>query len=385
MKRVLLLTCIVAVTWVHAQLDQESLTKRLSDHHKNSDLPGFAVCIIGYGKVIFQQGFGYSDKLSKKPYTIHSIQNIGSVSKTFTGLAVVKAISDGYLSLDDEINEILPFSVINPHFPETPILVRHLLNHTSSIQDGKKYGKSYISAFEKDDRLNVHGGFSEFIFRHEEMSNEQFLVKILTKKGEWYSKKNFIKSKPGETNGYSNLNAALAGVIVEEATGIPFKEYVQENILGPIAMESSGWDFENIDMKQHATLYFPAGGVVPWYSLITYPDGGLKSTISDIASYLIEMIKAYEGSSVFLSAEYARMLLPGDDDNDRAFWGMGTKSRNIGHSGSDPGVQVDMQFNADSKIGRIIFCNTNAEDNEQLAAQYNGIHEILREFESTLK
>ena len=61
---------------------------------------------------------------------------------------------------------------------------------------------------------------------------------------------------------------------------------------------------------------------------------------------------------------------------------MGVKSRNIGHGGSDPGIQTDMQFNADTKIGRIIFTNVNAEDNEALWEEYRGIHKILAKYEA---
>ena len=77
-------------------------------------------------------------------------------------------------------------------------------------------------------------------------------------------------------------------------------------------------------------------------------------------------------------------MLPGDDDKDRAFWGMGEISRNIGHGGSDPGVQTDLQFNADYKVGRIILTNVNAEDNEILWEQYRGIHQILAKYEQKL-
>jgi len=63
---------------------------------------------------------------------------------------------------------------------------------------------------------------------------------------------------------------------------------------------------------------------------------------------------------------FARLMLPGDDDINRAFWGMGEQSQNIGHGGSNPEVQTDLQFNADRKIGRIILANVRAEDNDIL-------------------
>jgi len=147
-------------------------------------------------------------------------------------------------------------------------------------------------------------------------------------------------------------------------------------------MTNSDWTHQNIATEKFATLYFPRGKVVPYYRLNTYPDGGLLSSVADLSLFLQNIIQAYNGDSQFLNRETAALLLPGDADQERAFIGMGQKNRNIGHSGSDPGVQTDMHFNADSKIGRIIFTNVNAEDNEVLWEQYQGIHNILAKYEA---
>ena len=124
---------------------------------------------------------------------------------------------------------------------------------------------------------------------------------------------------------------------------------------------------------------------MPSYKLITYPDGGLLSNSMDLSKFLNEMIRAYDGNSDYLKLEIANLLLPGDSDGNRAFWGMGKTSRNIGHTGSDPGVQTDISFNADTKIGRVIMSNVNAEDNEALWKQYREIHRILAAYEDKIR
>jgi CubicO group peptidase (beta-lactamase class C family) len=165
---------------------------------------------------------------------------------------------------------------------------------------------------------------------------------------------------------------------------MPFEEYTETRIFEPLDMQSTSWQIEKEELNLLATLYFPEGKEVPHYRLITYPDGGLFSNTVDLSNYLKEMILAYSGRSTYLPSEFARLMFPGDDDINRAFWGMGEKSRNIGHGGSDPGVQTDLQFNADMKIGRIILTNVNAEDNEMLWNQYRGIHDILARYENKL-
>ena len=368
-----------------AQNYSDSLTQALTRHYQNSNLPGFAVAIINESGVLYQHGFGYADISQKRPFTPNTVLNLGSVSKTFAGVALVKAIEAGKITMDTKINDVLPFEIVHPRFKESPILVRHLVAHTSSLTDTRYYGQSYIWSGREVEAENVSQDFLNFIKSHEQISLETFLKRIYVKGEKWYKKKNFLKTKPGTTQEYANLNAALMAYILEQLIGQPYDAYTREQILEPLNMNASAWSYRKIDMTNLAKRYFPRGQIVPAYSLITYPDGGLYSTVADLSHYLREMILAYGGDSDFLRLEYAQLLLPGDDDNERAFWGMGQKSRNIGHGGSDPGTQTDMQFNADSRIGRIIFTNVNAEDNQALWEQYRGIHDIIAKYEGKIK
>lgn len=382
LKNILSLGFLFLLSNMYGQNNSDLLTTELKKHFEQSDLPGFAVSVVNEKGILYQQEFGYANKEEKRLFSINTVENLGSVSKTVVGLALIKAIEDEKLSLETKISDYLPFNVINPYYPDSPILVRHLANHTSSILDTKNYGKSYILAENTTNTENVHQDFLNFISNHKKIPMKIFLSNILEKGGDWYKKKNYLKSKPGTEQEYSNLNAALVALIIEKATGVSFKEYTKNKIFEPLKMTSTSWSIQETSNNNFATNYFPNGQIVPRYNLITYPDGGLYSSVSDLSQYLNEIIKAYSGKSDFLKPEYAKLLLPGDEDKNRAFWGMGQKSRNIGHGGSDPGVQTDLQFNADSKIGRIIITNVNAEDNENLWRQYRQIHNIIAKYES---
>ena len=380
------LTILVVFSFaiLRAQSSTDALTQALERHYQDAALPGFAVAIVNEEGVLYQHGFGYADLAEKEPFKPNNLQNLGSVSKTVVGLALVKAIEEGKIRMDDAINEILPFPVIHPHHKDIPILVRHLANHTSGILDSKHYGKSYVYAGNEQEGPEYHQEYLGFLKSHDKISLKDFLFNSLHRKGKWYKKKNFLKASPGTSQEYSNLNAALAAYLVELATGIPFQEYTRKMIFEPLGMKSTAWTIDAIDKKRLTTLYFPAGKIVPRYALITYPDGGLYSTIEDVSLFLIAMIKAYQGNSDYLPSPYYQILLPGDADEQRAFWGMGQKSRNIGHRGSDPGIQTDLQFNADRQIGRVIFANVNAEDSEELWPQYEKIQDIIAEFEDRI-
>jgi len=381
---IFLITGILLSIGVKAQNYADTVTMKLNEHFKASDFPGFSVAIVSENEVLYENSFGFANKESQMDFETTTIQNLGSVSKTVVGLALTKAIEDGKLTMDTDINDVLPFQVVNPFFKDTPILIRHLANHTSSILDTKHYGKTYLLDENFVENANIHADFLGFLKSHASMELKEFLFSILNKEGDWYSKRNFLKAKPGAKKEYSNLNAALTAYIIEIATDVPFEEYTQKKIFEPLGMLSTSWKIEREDLNMVATQYFPAGKQVPRYRLITYPDGGLYSNTADLSNYLKEVIRAYSGNSTYLTLEYAKLMLPGDDDIYRAFWGMGEESRNIGHGGSDPGIQTDLQFNADRKIGRIILTNVNAEDNEILWKQYRGIHDILAKYENKL-
>src|SRR6185436_9845830 len=70
-----------------------------------------------------------------KPFTPNTIMNVGSIAKPFTGVALMRAVQEGKLSLDEDINAYLPFRVVNPYYPMEKITLRHLATHTSGITD----------------------------------------------------------------------------------------------------------------------------------------------------------------------------------------------------------------------------------------------------------
>lgn len=90
--------------------------------------------IIVNRKLVWTRGYGFADRERAVPFTQDTIMNIGSISKTITGAALMRAVQEGKLSLDGNINKYLPFKVANPSFPNEPITLRQLATHTSRVQ-----------------------------------------------------------------------------------------------------------------------------------------------------------------------------------------------------------------------------------------------------------
>ena len=310
---------------------KDSLTMALSQLYKLEHINGFGVGIVSEDSVLYTSGFGFSDVASNNPYTEGTIQNIGSVSKTFIGISLMKAQDLGKLNLDDPVNDYLPFEVKNPHYPEDPITLRHLATHTSSILDTEFYGKSYVlkDIFTGSDTMGIKEYFNPPEAR---ISMIAFLENTLSKEGPWYQQSGFLEKRPGELFAYSNVGATLAAAALERATGMGFDTFTKQHILRPLGMEASGWSFDDIDMEAHSTLYANVDTPLPYYSLITYPDGGLICSPADLGKYLVELIRGYSGKGTLLSeASYQELFRPQldstqlpdrdtDNDKDRAHY-----------------------------------------------------------------
>ncbi len=380
----------------------DSLTGELNQIHKAGFINGFAVAIVNQDSILYQAGIGFANIENKKTYTESTIQNIGSVSKTLIGIALLKAQEMGKLNLDDSINQYLPFEVINPNYPNEPLTIRHLATHTSTILDTDFYnGKAYVLKDQQDksspnpEKLN-----EKFNSPDSHMPMIDFLEKVLSKKGEWYGKDGFSENKPGEIFEYSNIGATLAAAVLEIAVNKSYSEFTRKHILEPLEMSSSGWSYESIDLANHSKLYSDPKTEIPLYSLITYPDGGLITSSNNLGIYLSELVKGHSGNGTLLQKnsynELFREQLPADSFPDRdeeddyddeyntgIFMGF-TPRGYIGHTGGDPGIATYMFFNPETKIGRILIINTSVSNSGGVDEFYS-IWNTLGKYENRLK
>ena len=172
---------------------------------------------------------------------------IASISKTFIGLAVMKAQELGKLELDDPVSKHLPFALVNPHHPELPITVRHLVTHTSTILDKQDYlFRAWVLCDTVDLVTNLAVSIEpcRFSAPATAVSMEEFLRRYLAPDGVWHSDTAFADLKPGERFDYSNIGATLAALVVEKSTGMPFDVFTQQHIREPQDMHTHTWQGE---------------------------------------------------------------------------------------------------------------------------------------------
>ncbi|WP_062060586.1 serine hydrolase domain-containing protein [Aquimarina longa] len=391
MKKIIFISLLFLIISCNKDDDSININKHLDDKlqkaYDNSKLAGFSVAVVDNNKVLYKKSFGFANIKKNKKYSNHTVQNIASISKTFISLAIMKAVEQGKLNLDANINTYLPFDIIHPYHPTKPITIRHLATHTSGINDGDVYNKSYI--FENPSEVDVSRYPEEiqplmlFFKNNIKMDESIFLEKVLSTSGEWYSKENFIENAPGEKYEYSNIAAALAAFIVENVTNTSYEEYTKKHIFTPLQMDATGWNFSSINTKNLSTLYLKKDLEIPRYSLITKADGGVITSTSDFSKYLIEMIKGYHGKGKLLSAESYKTIYTHQANHTEIaeteggiFWEI-TDNKTITHDGGDPGTSTICLFDPIKNRGYYFVTNISTDFNAEIEESLDKIWALI--------
>jgi len=333
----------------------------------NVGIMGFAAAVIVNKQVVWTKGYGFADWQQTRAFTPHTAARIASVTKPFVGVAMMRAVSEGRLSLDADINRYLPFRVINPHRPDAPITLRHLATHTSGITDRWEV---YRAVYRFDGRPGA--------------PLQQFLSDYFTPGGAHYAKDNFLDAVPGALREYSNIGAALVGLIVERAVEQTLPAYTKRHIFQPLGLLNTAWSPADLDASRLSQPFVSQEGFaspIPLYSITTYPDGGMLTSVADLSRFFVAMLNdgRYNGTRILDSASSAEMRrfqfndanrpsnYPAADGNSGLFWRTKLNGARVGHGGNDPGVEVEMLSDVAGDIGIVYISNTSLAGTDRRA------------------
>ncbi|MDR6981967.1 CubicO group peptidase (beta-lactamase class C family) [Rheinheimera pacifica] len=345
-------------------------------------VPGLAIARIKNGQTVLLQTYGKANIATGTPVTKDTLFNLASISKPIMGLVLLQLADQGKLDLEQDINNYLPFRVDNPHTAGEKITLRHLASHSSGIADFYDIN-SYAENQEPDISLGQH------------------LTSLLLADGDNYHQgEHFLPQLPGEKRQYSNLAAGLAGYLVEATTGMSLAQYSKVNLFPALAMHHSSWLLHDVALETVAVPY-EVEQCVPYFflcadtespslnSLISryinppakyksfkpyphfgnpqYPDGGVRSSISELSQFLVAILNNQDsaGRPLLSDAMYNEMFslqLPESvSANQRFFW-RDNEMGLTGHMGSDLGVFTALYFDRSSKDGFIILMNRGVDD-----------------------
>ena len=316
--------------------------------------PGASLCIVVGDEPMWVHHLGYANIENDIPVSDSTIFNLASISKPVTATALMHLWEESdTFSLDDDINDFLPFEVENPNWPNEPITFFQLLTHTSSIHD---------NWFGVMDDLNVFGADSP-------IQLDTFLYHYLVPDGIYYnSSLSYNDSIPGSTYyDYSNIGFALVGYLVEYMSGIPFEDYCQQNMFEPLGMDNTSWFQANLDTNNIAMQYEWTGNGYNPYGLTGipyYPCAQLRCTALDLAKFLSVNINhgTYNGFTLLdsltaelITTEYF-VISQYDVPQGLAWWFDPVYDSWI-HEGGWYGVKTVTGFNKDHQKGVIFLSN----------------------------
>jgi len=334
----------------------EELQNFLFQRMSASGIPGLSIAIVKDKELAYERGFGFRDinlGLRSTPQTIYCT---GSVTKTFTATAVMQLHENGRLSIEDPVEEYVPFKC-RP-FGET-ILIKHLLSHAS--------GLPWLGYAETT--LAQTAGRSD---RWLPICSPQDLLVFMEGAEEW------ALSKPGQWNAYLNEGYILLGMVLEKASKTKYADYVKEHILNPLQMHRSTFYEEDVRKEVDvATPYIvsrdgektPAR--YPYGEMIS--DGGLMSSASDMVNFMKMLLSegVFENRRI-LSTESARNMMEPKvrtieepiEGVGRRYYGYGLRIKTnffgqnlIHHSGSVYGSSAYMGLIPREKLGVVVLAN----------------------------
>ena len=347
---------------------EDYIIERMQTNH----IPGLTACIVVGDEIVWTFAYGYQRIEPEIMATDSTLFMMASISKTFTGTAVLQLWEDGLIDLYGPVNDYLvDLQVANPFYPSPDISVWNTETHTSSIRDNW----NVMSA------LYTFGGDSPIPLG-------EFMYDYYDPDGRFYSEgNNFYNYPPGAYYNYSNMAYALQGYLVEEVTGTSFDQYCNENIFWPMGMDETSWFLADLDTNHVAMPYQWLGDEWVAYGYFGYPDypaGQLRTSSLQLARLLIAFlnegwVNGYQVLDAATVAEATTPQCPSLNPNIGLTWyRMFPGGRTVwGHGGGDIGVRTLFGFCPAEGTGVVVLTNGEAGLGAIFAALFDYATELL--------
>ncbi|WAI00342.1 serine hydrolase domain-containing protein [Methanogenium organophilum] len=249
------------------------------------NIPGAVVAVVADGELVYANGYGYADIETQAPVDPEAtLFHVGSITKLFTWTCVMKQVEKGTIDLDADVNTYLKDFSIPETYPGQPVTMRHLMTHSAGFEEEE-----------------IHFAVAE--------PADLYSYRI-------YCEENIpaIVYPPGTVSSYSNYGTTLAAVILEDVTGVPYDEYVQENILTPIGMTDTIVSYPEAPEADAITAsgYHSVGGTnvaVPDTVFVIGPAGTISAPATDMAKFVaMHMENGTVNGAQILAADTALLM-----------------------------------------------------------------------------
>lgn len=224
-------------------------------------VPGAVLGIIIDGELVWVKANGVRETKDRAPVTPDTVFRIASMTKSFTALSILKLRDEGKLSLDDPVYKYVP-ALANLAYPtkDSPVLtIRHLLTHSEGFPEDNPWGDRQLAQSDETIRAWMRDGIP-------------------------------FSNAPGTAYEYSNYGFGILGQVVARVSGRPYADYVRDNILRPLGMDSSTFEMSVVPSDRIALGYRWEDNI--WKDEPTLAHGsfgsmgGLWTTARDLARYV---------------------------------------------------------------------------------------------------
>jgi CubicO group peptidase (beta-lactamase class C family) len=317
------------------------LPKEIEQVLKETGIPSISICLLRNDTIAWAHAFGYSNVKLQVPAQPSTIYSTGSCFKFVTATAVMQLVDGGKLKLDDPVNDYLGDQPIKDMSATgNPVTIRHLLSHFSSLR-----------AKHETDVMN-----SETVPLW-----ERRLPKSLR---ELASELEAVDA-PGTKYRYSNYAYALAALLVEKVSGQSYEQYVVENILKPVGIESSGPFNPTPEMIEELALPYrlDRNKAAPERQVRfdVYPAGDAYLSVPSMSSLLLAHLNGGTLKGVTLLSETSVAEMRKEQFGGTYGLGFGIRQLNgeklITHAGGVPGYSTHFILDLDSQAGVYVASN----------------------------
>jgi CubicO group peptidase (beta-lactamase class C family) len=344
---------------------------------RSAGIPGLQTVVVKNGRVVWAKSYGHAvldQPGPKQAMGNDSVVFSASVAKILVTVAVLQQVEKGMFSLDDDINQFLPFKVRNPAWPDVSITWRMLLTHTSSMRS------------EDDARANATAAYGV----DAAATLDDYVKGAFVPGGSYYWAERFAPGKPGTERIYSNDAYDLAGSALQSIVHEPLYKYIDEAILVPLRMTHTSYRLGTHPGARYSVAYAsvrrkdghydyvpakiywahgqPGGSAIDYQQTApNYASGSAYTTALDFARLMVMLLNggAVDGTRILQPSSVDMMMTPiGMRNLDGWAQGLGLagpkdiRGRQVwGHDGEDRGAANALYMNRETGVGAISFAN----------------------------
>jgi len=330
-------------------IDYSSIIAKLKEQIppllKQHNIPGLAIALVDGEKLVWAEGFGYTDLGNTERVSADTLFSLQSISKTYTATGFMLAVDKGWLKLDEPLRKYLPKFTVKSRFgtgEADRITFRHLLSHWSGLPHEAPCGNNY------------------------DESPCPFADHIKSISDTW------LMFPVGERWSYSNLGIDLAGYALELRARKPFARFMQDELFRPLGMTSSTFILKEAMNQTSFAKGHTTDHTLPVVPIPMIPSGGMYSTVRDMAKFISFHLAGgkVNGKQVIragsLKVMYApQFALPGQ----RGGYGLGIASEPwrggtlLNHNGGGYGYATSQKWIPEYQIGVVALTNANQGGN----------------------